>query len=180
MNLHRTRREFLKRSALAGASFWLARSKATAQSRSPNDKLNIGIIGVHSRGAANMASVATQMGTQIHASDNYRRVVELIQSGAIGPVREAHAWVEQGIEGPRSRPQEEMSVPKNLNWDLWLGPAPLRPYHSGALIEHNLLGTVAFRTGQKLDWDPEKLKATHCPEADRFIRRSYREGWTLF
>ena len=45
------------------------------------------------REAAAKAKVATQMGTQIHASDNYRRVVELIQSGAIGPVREAHVWV---------------------------------------------------------------------------------------
>jgi predicted dehydrogenase len=43
--------------------------------------------------AARQAKVATQMGTQIHASDNYRRVVELIQAKAIGPVREAHVWV---------------------------------------------------------------------------------------
>ena len=287
--------------------------------------------------------VATQMGTQIHATDNYRRVVELIQSGAIGPVREAHVWVDQGIEGPRSRPQETPPVPKNLHWDLWLGPAPWRPYHpcyfkdrsmswqnwwdfgngalgdmgshtidlpfwalelqypttveaegplpvrtgdvsrsadralgapgprqpaageahlvrrqaaaqvargrrpdemasgdhvrrrqgdpagrlrqadpaaarpisrtssrrsprfapslghhqewihacktgaptlcnfdySGTLVEHNLLGTVAFRAGKKLEWDPENLKARNCPEADRFIRQPYREGWTL-
>ena len=71
--------------------------------------------------------VATQMGTQIHASDTYRRVVELVQSGAIGPVREAHVWVEQGIEGPRARPEESQPVPPNLHWDLWLGPAPFRP-----------------------------------------------------
>ena len=45
------------------------------------------------REAAGKAKVATQMGTQIHATDNYRRVVELIQTGAIGPVREAHVWV---------------------------------------------------------------------------------------
>src|SRR5688500_17485802 len=43
--------------------------------------------------ATKSAGVATQMGTQIHASGNYRRVVELVQSGAIGPVREAHVWV---------------------------------------------------------------------------------------
>ena len=45
------------------------------------------------REAAARAKVATQMGTQIHAGDNYRRVVELIQTGAIGPVREVHVWV---------------------------------------------------------------------------------------
>ena len=47
------------------------------------------------------------------------------------------------------------------------------------LVEHNLLGTVAFRAGKKLEWDPENLKATNCPEADRSIQRPYREGWTL-
>ncbi len=45
------------------------------------------------REAAAKAKVATQMGTQIHAGDNYRRVVELVQTGAIGPVHEAHVWV---------------------------------------------------------------------------------------
>lgn len=434
MTRHTNRRQFLKRSALAGAGLWAAGACAIAQNRSPNEKLNIGIIGVHSRGAANMAAVAseniaalcdvnddylaeaakkhpqaktyvdwrklldqkdidavivsttehthalasvmamkrgkhvfcekplahsvyearvmretskqtkvaTQMGTQIHASDTYRRVVELVQSGAIGPVREAHVWVEQGIEGPRSRPEESQPVPPNLHWDLWLGPAPWRPYHScylerrsiswqnwwdfgngalgdmgshlidlpfwalelkypttveaegplpvraetypdyltvrwehpargkrppvkltwydgkqrpkspdgadlqkwhmgimfvgdkgtlladyshwvllpeadfkdfkapepwiapslghhqewlhacktgaptlcnfdysGSLVEHNLLGTVAFRAGKKLQWDAENLKATNCPEADRLIRPPYREGWTL-
>ncbi|NUQ61418.1 MAG: Gfo/Idh/MocA family oxidoreductase [Pirellulales bacterium] len=426
------RREFLKSSALAGTGYWIAGSFAVARGRSANDKLNIGMLGVHSRGAANMDAVAsenivalcdvdenflaeaskkhpkaktyidwrkmldqkeidavvvsttehthapaslaamrrgmhvycekplahtvhearlmretskqmkvaTQMGTQIHAGENYRRVVELIRSGAIGPVREAHSWVEQGIEGPRSRPQEIPPVPTSLRWDLWLGPAPSRPYHpcyfekrsiswqnwwdfgngalgdmgshiidlpfwalelqhpttveaegplpvrpetypdyltvrwehpargsrapvkltwydgkqwpkspegvdltkwhlgtmfvgdkgilvadyrrylllpeadfkdfkapppsiapspghhqewlnacktgeptlcnfdySGALVEHNLLGTVAFRAGKKLQWDPENLKATNCPEADRFIRKTYRQGW---
>jgi len=434
MKLHADRRAFLKGSALAGAGFWLAGTCAVARGRAPSEKLNLGIIGVHSRGAQNMREVtsenvvalcdvdenylaeaaqshpgaktyvdwrrmldqkdidavivsttehthalasvaamkrgkhvycekplahsvyearvmretakqmhvATQMGTQIHATDNYRRVVELIQSGAIGPVREAHVWVDQGIEGPRSRPQETPPVPKNLQWDLWLGPAPWRPYHpcyfknrsmswqnwwdfgngalgdmgshtidlafwalqlqypttveaegpapprsetypdwlivrwehpargnrpavrltwydghnrpkspegvdlkqwhlgimfvgdkgtlladygkrmllpqaafrdfqapkpwiapspghhqewiqacktgaptlcnfdySGALVEHNLLGTVAFRTGKKLQWDPAKLRATNCPEADRFIQGRYRAGWVL-
>ena len=42
-----------------------------------------------------------------------------------------------------------------------------------------LLGNVAYRVGQKLQWDPVNLKATNCPEADRFIQREYRKGWTL-
>jgi len=287
----------------------------------------------------NKAKVATQMGTQIHATDNYRRVVELIQSGAIGPVREAHVWCGRKGHG-RDRPTEVQPVPDHLNWDLWLGPAPERPYHSsylpgcmtweqwwdfgngclgdmgshlidlpfwalklrqpltieaegeplkpetyphwlkihwehpaagdrppltlhwydgiqrpkspeghdldkwgigvlfvgdkgmlladygrrillpeadfkdfkppepwipkslghykewlhgcktgaatlcnfdysGMLIEHNLLGTVAFRTGKKLDWDPENLRARNCPQADKYIRRKYRKGWTI-
>jgi hypothetical protein len=51
--------------------------------------------------------------------------------------------------------------------------------YSGKLIEHNLLGTVAFRVGKKLIWDPGTMKATNCPEADKYIRPEYREGWTL-
>ena len=51
--------------------------------------------------------------------------------------------------------------------------------YSGALTEAVLLGTVAYRVGQKLDWDPVDLKATNCPEADRYLRREYRKGWTL-
>jgi len=285
--------------------------------------------------------VATQMGTQIHAGANYRRVVELVQSKAIGEVREAHAWC--GRKGPGGGlPEGEQPCPPHIHWDLWLGPAPFRPYnsrylpgnltwnrwwdfgngtlgdmgshvidlafwalklrdplsceahgdpdpaspytnphwlistwehpatddhqaltltwydgvqrpkvdtgqdlkkwglgvlfvgekgmiladygkhlllpadkfkdyqrpeptippslghhqewlhacktgeptlcnfdYSGKLIEHNLLGNVAYRTGKKLQWDPKNLKATNAPEADQFIRREYREGWSL-
>jgi len=305
------------------------------------------------REAAAKAKVATQMGIQIHATENYRRVVELIQSGAIGPVREAHVWVgrawgRQSAEDAKKygdivqvqeRPQEASSIPNGLNWDLWLGPAPERPFHnvywpgpkwyrwwdfgngtmsdlgshwndlpfwalklqapltveasgpppheeiapasmqatyeygprgelpavkvtwyqgtekpqilkdggipkwdsgvlfigdkgmllsdygkhvllpekdyqdfkrpersiapslgqhqewinaaktdlqtmsnfeySGWLTEANHLGNVAYRAGKKLEWDPENLKATNCPEADKFILREYREGWKL-
>ena len=287
--------------------------------------------------AAKEQKVATQLGTQIHATDNYRRVVELIRSGAIGPVREAHCWVGKSWSGGKV-PEGSTPVPDYLKWDLWLGPAPERPYdptyhpanwrgwwafgngtlgdmgchhidlpfwaldlrapttieadgppvhpettpewlevtwefpargsappvkltwhdggkrpaqlsepgmpewgdgtlfvgddgmlladydnyrllpadkfrdfkppeptipnsighhaewinacktgapttcnfdYSGALTEAVLLGTVAYRAGQKLDWDPKALKATNCPAADEFLRREYRAGWTL-
>lgn len=281
--------------------------------------------------------LATQMGTQIHAEDNYRRVVELVQSGAIGPIREVHVWSGASYHGGK-RPTETPPVPANLDWDLWLGPAQYRPYHpayapfrwrgwadfgngglgdffchycdlafwalklrypttveaegpereaescpawlivhyefpqrenlppvkltwydggkrppiqkeqklpdwgsgvlfvgeqgmlqadygrhvllpeakfagfqpppqtipksighhrewieacktaspttcnfdySGPLTEAALLGTVAYRTGEKLQWDGANLKATNCPAADTFIRKAYRDGWTL-
>lgn len=94
--------------------------------------------------AAAEAGVATQMGTQIHAESNYHRVVELIQSGAIGHVSEAHVWVGRAwgrqteeeaktngdIVFVTERPEEAMEPPAHLNWDLWIGPAPYRPYHS--------------------------------------------------
>ena len=76
--------------------------------------------------------LATQMGTQIHAGNNYRRVVEIIQSGAIGPVREVHVWVGKGWGGGK-RPTDTPPVPGYLHWDLWLGPAPYRPYHPAYL-----------------------------------------------
>jgi predicted dehydrogenase len=307
--------------------------------------------------AAKQAGVTTQMGIQIHAGDNYRQVVEIIQAGAIGPVREAHVWVSRawGLQSKEAadrnkdivfvtdRPKESMPVPPGLHWDLWIGPAPFRPFHevywpgpkwyrwwdfgngtmsdlgshfndlpfwalkldyprtieasgppphpeiapasmratyefgprgdlppvrmtwyqgeekpeklaeilkeegipswgsghlfigdkgmllsdygryrllpqaqfkdfqppepslprvkshhaewidackagaqssanfeySGWLTEANHLGNVAYRVGKKLQWDPDKLKATNAPEADRFLRCEYREGWEL-
>ncbi|MFW6170925.1 MAG: Gfo/Idh/MocA family protein, partial [Planctomycetota bacterium] len=81
--------------------------------------------------AANVAAekdVATQMGTQIHASDNFRRIVELLRGGAIGEVRECHCWL-RGGGSAGDRPTETPPVPEGLDWDLWLGPAPKRPYH---------------------------------------------------
>lgn len=295
--------------------------------------------------------VATQMGTQIHAGENYRRVVELIQSGAIGAVSEAHVWVGRAwgrqseeeakaandIVFVQERPAEADPIPAGLNWDLWLGPAPERPFnnvyfpgpkwyrwwdfgngtmsdlgshwidlpfwalnlkvpltieasgppphaeiapasmevkyeyaargdmpavsltwyqghnkpqlykegaipqwesgvlfvgdkgmlladygryvllpeaqfegfvppdpfipdsighhnewieacktgapttcnfeYAGWLTEANHLGNVAYRAGQKLEWDPVALKATNCPEADQFIKRQYRDSY---
>ncbi|MEZ6060371.1 MAG: Gfo/Idh/MocA family oxidoreductase [Planctomycetaceae bacterium] len=305
------------------------------------------------RETAAKAGVATQMGTQIHAGDNYRRVVELVQSGAIGKVSECHVWVDRawGRQSPEDaernrdivtvleRPDTADPIPEGLNWDLWLGPAPERPFnnvyfpgpkwyrwwdfgngtmsdlgshwidlpfwalklkapstieasgpephpeiapasmqvryeykaqgdqpevsltwyqgdnkpdvwraseipqwrsgvlfigdkgllladygkhillpedqfvdfkppepfippsighhaewilaaktgspttcnfeYAGWLTEANHLGNVAFRAGKKLEWDAAAMKAVNAPEADRFIRRKYRDGWSL-
>src|SRR6059058_2257257 len=89
------------------------------------------------RETASKLHLATQMGNQGHASNNHRRVKELIQSGAIGPVREVHVWVNRAwgfqsedaatrnkdIVFVTERPKEVVPVPPGLNWDLWLGPA---------------------------------------------------------
>lgn len=74
-------------------------------------------------------NLPTQLGTQIHAGDNYRRVVEAIQSGVIGPVREVHVWIGKDWGGGE-RPKESQPIPSTLDWDLWLGPAPERPHHT--------------------------------------------------
>ncbi|MBP1636346.1 MAG: iolG 18, partial [Acidobacteria bacterium] len=96
------------------------------------------------REAAARAGVATQMGTQIHAGDNYRRVVELVQGGSIGDVAECHVWVGRAwgwqaseadataakdIVFVQERPAAVDPVPAGLDWDLWLGPAPARPFN---------------------------------------------------
>ncbi|MBS0208569.1 MAG: Gfo/Idh/MocA family oxidoreductase [Planctomycetes bacterium] len=92
---------------------------------------------------ARQSGVATQMGTQLHASANYRRVVEFVQSGALGPVREVHVWVSRAwgwqsqddaeknkdIVWTMDRPTDTSTVPPELDWDLWLGPARARPFH---------------------------------------------------
>jgi predicted dehydrogenase len=69
----------------------------------------------------------TQIGTQIHAGGNYRRVVELVQSGAIGIVGEVHVWV-SATYGGKDRPTDSPPVPSTLHYDLWLGPVEPRPY----------------------------------------------------
>ncbi|MBX3440913.1 MAG: Gfo/Idh/MocA family oxidoreductase [Planctomyces sp.] len=425
--LHTTRRDALKTLGLLSSGLFVGSRAAWSADRSPNEKLNLGIIGPGGRGAGNLdgvasenivaicdaddrsaksayeqypsatkykdfrklienekldgivvsttdhthahasiygmrrglhcycekplthsvwearlvaktaaeAKVATQMGTQIHAEDNYRRVVEIIQAGVIGPVERVHVWV-GALWGGGERPSQAEAVPPEVDWDLWLGPAPERPYHStylpanwrrwwdfgngtlgdmgchymdlvfwslglrhpktiaaegapphpetgplglkvtwefpergdqppvtvswtdgnavenvfdgnelpgagvyfigskgtmfadygryrlfprdkfqgftpppqtipasighhaewieacktggpttcnfdysGALTEAVLLGTVAYRTGKKLEWDPVALKATNAPEADQFLRRNYRKGWEL-
>ncbi|HUG68236.1 MAG TPA: Gfo/Idh/MocA family oxidoreductase [Pirellulaceae bacterium] len=286
--------------------------------------------------AAKEHGVATQLGTQIHAGDNYRRVVEIIQAGTIGDVTDVHVWVGKGWGGGE-RPEGGEEPPATLSWDLWLGPAPERPYvagryhpaqwrrwwdfgqgtlgdmachfmdlpfwalklrhpthceaegpdvhpetcpnglivryqyperdglvpakltwydgdlvpkqvegervpnsgvmfvgtdgmmfadygsyrlfpqekfkgfeppaptiersighhaewikackdgspttcnfdYSGALTEAVLLGNVAYRVGQSLQWDAKSLKATNCPAADKYLRKEYREGWEV-
>ncbi len=84
---------------------------------------------------AQQAGVATQMGTQIHAGENYRRVVEIVQAGVIGSVNEVHVWVAKAWGGG-DRPKDTPPVPKTLKWDLWLGPAPWRPYHPAYVPFH--------------------------------------------
>jgi len=220
MSSTRTRRQFLQQSVMAGAGLWMAACRTIPKRRSPNEKLNIGVVGVSGRGAANLKGVAdeaivalcdadenratnarhlfpqakfytdfrrmldqknidavvvstpdhthapatmmalragkhvycekplthsvyearkvaemaakmrcaTQMGIQIHAESNYRRVVEVIQKGTIGPIREVHIWCGKSWAGG-DRPKDTPSIPAGLHWDLWLGPAPYRPYH---------------------------------------------------
>ncbi len=81
--------------------------------------------------------LATQMGNQGHASEATARIQEVIADGAIGPVRQVHVWTDRPMNGmfgeywPQGvdRPGGTPAVPEQLDWDIWLGPAPERPYH---------------------------------------------------
>jgi predicted dehydrogenase len=78
---------------------------------------------------AKESKVTTQMGTQGAASETFRRAVEIIQAGLLGQVREVHVW-HINDRGPKShaRPAGEDPVPTGFNWDLWVGPSPMRPF----------------------------------------------------
>lgn len=111
------------------------------------------------REAAATAGVATQMGTQIHAENNYRRVVELIQTGAIGKVSECHVWVSRAwglqseeeakkhgdIVSVQERPTTADPIPAELDWDLWLGPAMDRPLQQRLLSRTKVVPLVGLR-----------------------------------
>ena len=104
--------------------------------------------------AARKAGVATQMGNQGQAGEAPRLLRETIWDGAIGQVRDVHVWTDrplnginkwywpQGVDRPTDRPE----VPETLDWDLWLGPAPYRPYHP-AYLPFKWRGWWDFGTG---------------------------------
>jgi predicted dehydrogenase len=87
--------------------------------------------------AAKEYKVATQMGNQGQATDVPRRLREMIWDGVIGPIREVHVWTDRPNNGlfktywPQgvNRPGDTPPVPGELDWDLFVGPAPMRPYH---------------------------------------------------
>jgi len=113
--------------------------------------------------------LVTQMGIQIHAHIAYRSAVQMIQEGIIGKVTEVHSWSNKEWGGPKEgRPATSDPVPENLNWELWLGTAPERPYAKGVYHQSNWRKWVDFGTGTQGDMachivDPvfSALKLTH-------------------
>jgi predicted dehydrogenase len=117
------------------------------------------------REAAEKTKLATQMGIQIHANDNYRRVVELIRANAVGPVNEVHVWVSrawglQSAEAAKTHkdiihvtdlPKGDEPVPAGLSWDLWLGPAPARPFSAAYVPGPRWYRWWAFGNGTMSD-----------------------------
>jgi hypothetical protein len=92
--------------------------------------------------------VITQMGNQGSSEDGLRRAVEVVHSGLIGPVKQIHVWTNRPV-WPQGivRPAGEDPIPPTLKWDLWLGPAPLRPFKAGVYQPFNWRGWFEFGTG---------------------------------
>jgi len=116
---------------------------------------------------AKETGVATQMGNQGRSSEGHRQTAEWIWDGAIGEVREVHAWGGAGgFARGKGRPDGTPDVPKTLNWDLWLGPAEWRPYHP-AYAPFNWRGWWAFGGGGLPDVGPHHLDpAFHALQLD--------------
>lgn len=123
--------------------------------------------------------VVTQMGNQGTSENGLREAVEVIQSGIIGDVSEVHIWSNRPVwpQG-QGRPEGEDPVPEELNWDAWIGPAPMRPFKKGVYHSFNWRGWVDFGTGALGDmachttnmpvmalklWDPVAVTATKNP-----------------
>jgi predicted dehydrogenase len=137
--------------------------------------------------AARKYKVQTQMGNQGHSSEEVRLVCEWIQDGAIGDVREVHCWTNrpvwpQGIDRPKDTPP----VPETLDWDLWVGPSPMRPYNP-IYLPFNWRAWIDFGAGALGDmgchvmdaafWSlklkyPVSVEASHSWEV--------KEMWTRF
>lgn len=143
--------------------------------------------------AAREYKVATQMGNQGQASEETRRLSEMIWDGAIGAVREVHVWTDRPSNGlfdvywPQGvdRPKDEPAVPDNLDWDLWLGPAAKRPYHP-AYLPFKWRGWWDFGTGALGDigchaLDPvfRALKLGHPTSVEASSTRVNKESYPL-
>lgn len=97
------------------------------------------------RAMAAKTRVATQMGTQGHCMEGYRKLCEYVWADVIGPIKETHSWTNRanGGEGPRP---PTLPVPPGLHWDNWIGPAPYRDYHTD-LHPHEWHGWYDFGNG---------------------------------
>ena len=124
---------------------------------------------------ATTKKLKTQMGTQIHSLDNYRRVVEAVQGGLIGAVKEAHVWSGARYTGGKLKPAQK---PDHVNWDLWLGPAPERKYCSN-IHPFEWRRYWDYGTGALGDFGCHFMDLTHWALKLRYPTRVEAKGWEL-
>ncbi|MHC4889851.1 MAG: Gfo/Idh/MocA family protein [Planctomycetota bacterium] len=92
--------------------------------------------------------VVTQMGNQGHAGNGWRTAYEYVKAGAIGDIKEFHTWTNRPV-WPQGgdRPEGSDPIPDTLDWEAWIGPAPMRPYKKGVYHSFNWRGFVDFGSG---------------------------------
>jgi predicted dehydrogenase len=124
--------------------------------------------------------VATQMGNQGHANEGTRQIREWVEAGAIGTVREIQYWTNRPI-WPQAieRPLESYHIPTYLDWDLWLGPAPMRPYHP-AYAPFRWRGWWGYGTGALGDIACHSMDAAYWALDLKYPTRIEAESTTLF
>jgi hypothetical protein len=135
--------------------------------------------------AAAKYKVETQMGNQGYSNDGTRIACEIIWSGEIGNVTELHAWTDRPIwpQGITTLPPEE-KVPETLDWDVWLGPATMRPY-SSAYLPFNWRGWYDFGTGAPGDGMCHSLGAANmalmlgAPTSVEVVRQEGKNPYTF-
>ena len=136
------------------------------------------------RDLAKKTGVVTQMGNQGHNIEGTYQTVEWIRSGAIGDVTEVHMWSDRPVwrQGDYKRPEGE-AIPKNLDYDLWLGPAPLKPYNHDAChfawrgmwdYGTGAMGDMGAHTFDAPIWAlglgmPDTIQATTTPFNDEYL-----------
>ena len=93
--------------------------------------------------------ICTQMGNQGTASDGLREGAEYVRAGGLGKVKEIHAWTNRPVwpqaPGIVARPSEKMDVPSHMDWNSFIGPAPMRPYHSAYTPSSGVVGGITER-----------------------------------
>ena len=107
----------------------------------------------------NKDKIATQCGMQRHAHENFNRVSELIRDGAIGELEEVHAWGNRQIPKPGYLPAQG-EPPRNLHYDLWLGPAPRRPFNPNR-FHYNWRWFWDYAGGKCADWGIHLMDMIH-------------------
>jgi predicted dehydrogenase len=134
--------------------------------------------------AAKKYKVVTQMGNQGGSGEGVRRAQEMYEAGLIGEVTEAHAWTNRPVwpQG-QATPSGDFSIPTELDWDLWLGPAKKIPYHP-AYLPFNWRGWWAFGTGALGDMachilDPvyRLLPISYPESAECSVATVWKEMW---
>lgn len=168
-----SRRRFLQGTAAAGLAPWLPAAS------SPNNLLNIAVIGVGGRGAQNLKGVSGENIVALCDVD----ANNLGKAALLHPKARLHADFRKMLEEQKDIDAVVISTADHVH-----APAALQAMRLGKHVYwekplshsiHEARVSVAWRAEKKIEWDGAAMKVKNCPEADAFLRREYRRGWTL-